>query len=262
MNNNNNTQGSDFNPFRGNDDTDSTHVTFAAKSPSIIPTPVYDDSSSMLSSPYTYNSSQFTNSPLPIARHVDEPSTPMPTVQEENDRDAFDGKVQVSDNNYGPTFREEDVTAQHVLSDGALLTRGFVPLNNQEEIQLNSYNNSQSNNNNAAYAPPPEQSRVDIFMSKLKGYQKPEDMRQVEEGYSQRGMPRQRGLLFRQLFGDAKYPLFTWITAIVMVAVFAWELVRNHQLSGSVIQTSPFNPMIGPNYLVRTLSCIICLNCL
>ncbi|KAI7902757.1 uncharacterized protein BX663DRAFT_569575 [Cokeromyces recurvatus] len=61
--------------------------------------------------------------------------------------------------------------------------------------------------------------------------------------------PKQRGLLFRQLFGNAQYPIFTWASAAIMVGVFIYEIIRNHQLSGSWIQTNPFNPMIGPNYM-------------
>ncbi|KAI9478730.1 MAG: rhomboid family-domain-containing protein [Benjaminiella poitrasii] len=60
---------------------------------------------------------------------------------------------------------------------------------------------------------------------------------------------RQRGLLFRQLFGNARYPLFTWASAAAMIGVFIYEIIRNHQLSGSWIQTNPLNPMIGPNYM-------------
>ncbi|KAI7891187.1 uncharacterized protein EV154DRAFT_420767 [Mucor mucedo] len=62
-------------------------------------------------------------------------------------------------------------------------------------------------------------------------------------------MPKQRGLLYKQFFGSTKYPIFTWVTSFIMLGVFIYELIRNHQLSGSWIQTSPFNPMVGPNYM-------------
>jgi hypothetical protein len=279
----------DHNPFRENEQQpitpltgtnlapESPHVAFADRSPSIMPTPIYDDTSSVGSFPHQ-SPSIAALSPSPLSRQVESsPATPTP---------GFEDKTEIEENKngidnqliYGPTFQEEDISQQYNASatpnTSSLLTKGFVP-RQQEEIQMyetnHQYRNQQSSSSNI---PPPEQSRVDIFMSKLKGYQQAppanveEEERTAERGFHHQGQShfpgtanqqpfipplaaKQRGLMFRQLFGDAKYPIFTWISAVVMIGVFIYELVRNTQLSGSLIQTSPFNPMIGPNYMVR-----------
>ncbi|CDS06156.1 hypothetical protein LRAMOSA08684 [Lichtheimia ramosa] len=41
--------------------------------------------------------------------------------------------------------------------------------------------------------------------------------------------------------------VFTYITALGMLAVLIYELVYNKQVTGNVIETSPFNIMIGPS---------------
>ncbi|KAI8072399.1 rhomboid family-domain-containing protein [Gongronella butleri] len=57
-----------------------------------------------------------------------------------------------------------------------------------------------------------------------------------------------RPLWKRILLGPNRRPWFSWITAVIMLIVLVYELVRNQNLTGSVIQTSPvFNPMIGPS---------------
>lgn len=47
--------------------------------------------------------------------------------------------------------------------------------------------------------------------------------------------------------------VFTYITALGMLAVLIYELVYNKQVTGNVIETSPFNIMIGPS---ANVSCI------
>jgi hypothetical protein len=284
----------DHNPFRENEQQgitpltetnlvpESPHVAFAARSPSIIPTPIYDDSSSISSFPYQSPSlsSMATHSiapspspsPSPLSQQVhteSSPATPTPGYQDKTE--IAENKSSSVDNQlaYGPTFREEDISQQYNASatpnTSSLLTKGFVP--QQEEIQMyeTSHRQQRNQSSSSGFMPPPEQSRVDIFMSKLKGYQQQPttvEEEEVEErgfnNYGQSQFPgnqqlpaKQRGLMFRQLFGDAKYPVFTYISAIVMIGVFVYELVRNNQLSGSLIQTNPFNPMIGPNYMVK-----------
>lgn len=41
--------------------------------------------------------------------------------------------------------------------------------------------------------------------------------------------------------------VFTYLTALGMLAVLIYELVYNKQVTGNVIETSPFNIMIGPS---------------
>ncbi|KAI8076655.1 rhomboid family-domain-containing protein [Gilbertella persicaria] len=87
-------------------------------------------------------------------------------------------------------------------------------------------------------------------MNRLKGYQHPNDIEGGNTPPFQRfeEAPR-RSLLYRQLFGGSRFASFTYLTAIAMIATFVYELIRNTQLTGSAIQTSPFNPMVGPNYM-------------
>lgn len=264
----------DHNPFRENEPlkstnliVDSSHVGFAERSPSIIPTPVYDDSSSFMSSPIS--------SPAISSVGAATAISPSPLSNQISQNSAYGSKIEVGNDTassvYGPTFKDDDTLQQYnpnEMPSSSGLNRGdFVPLKeNEDEYQL--YETSNQNKLLFQPHPPPEQTRVDIFMSKLKGYQKPSDMEQGEDNYDNiipnttrgfkendddlvRQMPKQRGLLFRQLFGSTKYPIFTWVTSFAMLGVFIYELVRNHQLSGSWIQTNPFNPMVGPNYMVN-----------
>ncbi|CEP12629.1 hypothetical protein [Parasitella parasitica] len=259
MNNNNSNQ--DFNPFRENDlpPSSSPHVGFAAKSPSIIPTPVYDETSSLGSFPYQSPALSNTSAPLPLS--------PSPLGRQGYEADEYShDKTEV----YGPTFTAEDQynsASNTAPATGALLSKGFVPPNEQaEEIQLYETRNQNNNNtlpsdhnmNGPPLTPTPQatdQSRVNIFMGKLKGYQKPKDYSNLEAGNSNRGflqpMPhKQRGTVYKHLFGGgSRFAIFTWITGIIMIGVFVYELIRNNTLSGSAIQTNPFNPMIGPNYM-------------
>ncbi|KAG1467162.1 hypothetical protein G6F56_004567 [Rhizopus delemar] len=57
-----------------------------------------------------------------------------------------------------------------------------------------------------------------------------------------------RSFLLRALLGPVKVPVFSYVAMLIMVAMLIYELVRMHQLTGSVIETSPFNPMIGPSF--------------
>lgn len=273
----------DHNPFRENGQPvvpltqtnlapDSPHVAFAARSPSIIPTPEYDDSSTISSFPISspaFSSVDINRagiSPSPLSNQLEEEhaSNNAPDIT-----NAYNAKIEVNENSYGPTFRDDDSPHQY-NPDSAPTSSGFHRGNfapqrgDEEEIQL--YETTNQATRPLAH-PPPEQSRVDIFMSKLKGYESPANIESNgpehsrSRGFSKsdnndelvRRTPKQRGLLYRQLFGSAKYPTFTWISAIAMLGIFIYELVRNHALSGSWIQTNPFNPMIGPNYMVSCL---------
>ncbi|KAI8148568.1 rhomboid family-domain-containing protein [Fennellomyces sp. T-0311] len=55
----------------------------------------------------------------------------------------------------------------------------------------------------------------------------------------------------RLLLGPQRRPWFSWLSGTAMLIVLIVELVKNSQMTGSVIQTSPsFNPMIGPSFTV------------
>ncbi|CAO0790175.1 unnamed protein product [Mucor circinelloides] len=42
-------------------------------------------------------------------------------------------------------------------------------------------------------------------------------------------------------------PYFTYLSTLIMIAYFAGCLIKNYQLTGAVIQLSPFNVMVGPS---------------
>ncbi|KAI8099606.1 rhomboid family-domain-containing protein [Halteromyces radiatus] len=57
--------------------------------------------------------------------------------------------------------------------------------------------------------------------------------------------------LKRALLGPIRQPIFSHLSALAMLGVLIYELVRNYQLTSSVIQTQPmFNVMIGPSFSV------------
>ncbi|KAI8388055.1 rhomboid family-domain-containing protein [Radiomyces spectabilis] len=59
-----------------------------------------------------------------------------------------------------------------------------------------------------------------------------------------------RRLPMRILLGPYKRPWFSWLSGAVMLIVLVVELVKNSSMTGSVIETSPFNVMIGPSFQV------------
>lgn len=50
--------------------------------------------------------------------------------------------------------------------------------------------------------------------------------------------------------GPYNRPYFTWLCAAAMLVAFVIELAKNRDLTGSLIQTKPFNPMVGPKFTV------------
>ncbi|KAF7721962.1 hypothetical protein EC973_003900 [Apophysomyces ossiformis] len=59
-----------------------------------------------------------------------------------------------------------------------------------------------------------------------------------------------RPLWLRLLIGPVQQAWFSWLSGLAMLVVLVIEFVRNHQMTGNVIQTSPINPMIGPSFTV------------
>lgn len=59
-----------------------------------------------------------------------------------------------------------------------------------------------------------------------------------------------RPLWKRLLIGPIQTPIFSYVSGLAMTAMLIFEFVRMNQLTGSVIETNPFNPMIGPSFQV------------
>ncbi|KAI8987712.1 rhomboid family-domain-containing protein [Mycotypha africana] len=64
------------------------------------------------------------------------------------------------------------------------------------------------------------------------------------------GGEKQRNPITSFLIGPVRVPIFSYVSATVMVAMLIYEFVRYHQLTGGVIEQNPFNPMIGPSFQV------------
>lgn len=56
--------------------------------------------------------------------------------------------------------------------------------------------------------------------------------------------------LIRFFIGPVETPYFSYISALGMTAMLIYEFVQMHNLTGDVIETNPFNPMIGPSFQV------------
>ncbi|CAO3624417.1 unnamed protein product [Cunninghamella blakesleeana] len=123
-------------------------------------------------------------------------------------------------------------------NDIELQQRQSMPYHSSPQ-QQQAYYNYGNNNNNNMYPPPPQQQP---YYNHYPPYQQQQQqpLLIVDDKYA--GHPMKRALL-----GPIRRPIFSHLSALAMLAILIYELVRNYQLTGSVIQTSPYiNPMIGP----------------
>ncbi|CAO3701930.1 unnamed protein product [Rhizopus stolonifer] len=56
--------------------------------------------------------------------------------------------------------------------------------------------------------------------------------------------------LLRLLIGPISTPIFSYLSGIAMAAMLIYEFITMHNLTGEVIETNPFNVMIGPSFQV------------
>lgn len=63
-------------------------------------------------------------------------------------------------------------------------------------------------------------------------------------------VPRHKRFGRSLLCGPVRRPWLTWLLASAMVIAALFGLATNRDLTGSFIQTSPFNPMVGPKFTV------------
>ncbi|KAI9486515.1 MAG: rhomboid family-domain-containing protein [Benjaminiella poitrasii] len=101
---------------------------------------------------------------------------------------------------------------------------------------------------NSGLAPPPLQAG-NYYGEPMIGQQYPLIQTQPAE-YEQQpyGYPSHRNPLLRLIIGPIQTPIFSYISAIAMAGALIYEFVRFHELTGDVIETNPFNPMIGPSF--------------
>lgn len=169
----------------------------------------------------SYHRSQFqqNNPPTPPHHHNNIPShSGSPYLQNNTiQTDTFNGKS----NNYS--------------ADIELQQRQSMPYHPSPQPQQQQQPYYNYNNNGNMYPPYPQQQQP--------YYPPPQHIIEAEK-YS--GHPMKRALL-----GPIRRPIFSYISALAMLIILIYELVRNKQLTGSIIQISPnINPMIGPSVSV------------
>lgn len=54
------------------------------------------------------------------------------------------------------------------------------------------------------------------------------------------------------MFGPTLRPWFTWASAATMIIIMIFEYAKSLDLARSMIQTAPFNPLIGPSSTVSS----------
>lgn len=237
-----------------------TGVQFADRSPSIIPSPIYNSPSplpSTISSPAPASLSMPTSPPP--ASHVSRNTASGSLHQSNFATDTFrqekteyeepkvfgisnnnnlNNKTYAANNaiNYQDDNDFEDVHELHTRSGRSYgQNKGFLPLATSEEEhesqqqQQQAYANNNLNNNN-----------MDNSHLQRGNMMNPYNM---NDPYG-----KQRSGIKRLLLGPNQRPWFSWISGLLMLIILIYEFIKNQQLTGSIIETSPFNPMIGPSF--------------
>ncbi|CAO3653192.1 unnamed protein product [Cunninghamella blakesleeana] len=237
-----------------------TGVQFANCSPFIIPTPIYNSPSTLhstISSP-TPASLSMPTSPPP-ASHVSRNTASGSLRQSNFATDTFrqekieyeEPKVfgmsnnnnnndNIKDNNKmyaansAMAYQEENDFEISGRSYGQ--NKGFLPLATSEEELENQQQQAYSTNplNNH------QQSNMDNSHLQRGNMMDPYN---TSDPYG-----KQRSGIKRLLLGPNKRPWFSWLSGLLMLIILIYEFVRNHTLTDGIIQTSPFNPMIGPSF--------------
>lgn len=240
-------------------ETGSPHVQFAAKSPSIIPSPVYANSPSMPSGSVVASPATL---PPPLPMHTSSTTTDYPSGPSTSARnfgaDTFNHNggekvaVENEDNNMGYALYERNNNNAAVnnqptyYGNTGLRSDGFMRLESQEDDMQQTRDASGGGAGAATaykdgqYAQPMSQQGT----SYVPYLQQPAMMDSAGR----------RNLGMRLLLGPVRRPWFSWISGLAMLIVLVVEFVKNSQMTGSVIETSPtFNPMIGPSYTVSII---------
>ncbi|KAG0319821.1 hypothetical protein BG000_003779 [Podila horticola] len=81
--------------------------------------------------------------------------------------------------------------------------------------------------------------------------QNPQQQQQLQPVVDENGEPIPKALLDpkvqKQLNKRKEFkPWFIWLVSAIQIAILIFEFVRGYQRTNQIIQTNPFNPMIGP----------------
>lgn len=160
-------------------------------------------------------------------------NTPTPAMGDEKTAVETRG-----DMGYDMYNKASDTSTYYGNAKNGLRSDGFMRLENNDDDEPNPSQDNSNYNAARGYPPPPPH----IPPQQQNPY--PPYIQPVED---------KRGLLTRALLGPVRRPWFSWLSGVAMLIVLVIELVKNSQLTGSVIETNPFNVMIGPSFSVSML---------
>jgi hypothetical protein len=242
-----------------------------ARSPSIILTAEYEDRNSTIPLSAVNNTSPYKPSSPDIPASEFPKSQTTSTGLFFTEAIGFSGKRE-HDDSIPYQIKEKKSYGSYVSNFIGTKKQGFMPLYNQEEAEGQNSENNKNNNPGALpeLLPSPNQTLdTDPYQQMENDHHKnisaennekfgvrsyqilfDEDIEEPGKSFNSIDIPKEKGLMYGILFGPVKYPIFTWVTGLCMICVFIYELVKNNTLTGNWIQTEPFNPMVGPNYMV------------
>ena len=112
-----------------------------------------------------------------------------------------------------------------------------------------SYNNNDSKHGHSSGHQPDDGTRSGQHNQTLPAPPLTSSNVDVERGGERERIPKalldpkvQKQLKERQVWR----PWFIWLVSAVQIAVLVFEIVKGYQRTGKIVETQPFNPMIGP----------------
>ncbi|KAL0087044.1 rhomboid family-domain-containing protein [Phycomyces blakesleeanus] len=221
----------------------SPHVQFAANSPTVMPSQYPSPSPSVnhhgFQAPFSASESSSPSqnrigSPVPESRPSEKTPQDSQTALLLDNGNGIDGGNELHKRSVG----QPDSIAMNNMPRAD----GFSRLDSNQSPQPHQYQQQQHQQqypyqySQYQYPPPPPQGNGP--------YIHPQQLaRPLPHGYN-------RSVWLRLLIGPVRKPWFSWLSALAMLGALIYEFVRNYQLTSSVIETSPFNPMIGPSSTV------------
>ncbi|KAF9375931.1 hypothetical protein CPC16_000447 [Podila verticillata] len=133
-----------------------------------------------------------------------------------------------------PLYNVGVTTEEHNQHRSNSLTGAGVG-NSQGYLDTNPHNKHEAEQQPYQYPPP----------------QSPQPLQQLQPIVDENGVPLPKALLDpkvqKQLNKRKVYkPWFIWLVSAIQIAMLVFEFVRGYQRTHQIIQTNPFNPMIGP----------------
>ncbi|KAF7728388.1 Superoxide dismutase [Cu-Zn] [Apophysomyces ossiformis] len=221
----------------------SPHVRFAERSPSIIPSPIYEKDPSVMSSPMLTSALPFGSVP-----------TPLPADNYDRGRETFDQplptpsappheKTLVEEEQYGPRLAEQ--TSFDYRDEDRSLRR--LPLRELSAAAARPDSPQRMFDWDHPPSSPPYTDEEQPIVARSPSFH---SRAPSLEEIGPPPPPYQVVRPLKILLSPVSRPWFTWISALAMLAVLIVELVTNYSKTGGIIATNPINPMIGPKITV------------